>query len=127
MDETIVKAFVLCDEVRDSPGSLGRKDLLGAGLTVIRATEPFPIKRTFWAYVELTSQKPDGDAQLAIMRADSGRRYYFRIVPVRFADRLQVTKIAIRVFDTSFPIAGVYYVELWYNGDWVIDQRLEVV
>ena len=26
-----------------------------------------------------------------------------------------------------FPVPGVYFVELWYNGLWILDQRLEVV
>jgi hypothetical protein len=53
MDEPVLKAFVLCDEISDSASGPDRKDLRGAGLSVIYATGEFPIKQTFWIYVEL--------------------------------------------------------------------------
>ena len=61
------------------------------------------------------------------MRADSGRRLFFRVMPIEFADHLHTTLIAVRVFDCSLPAAGVYFVELWYDGEWRIDQRFEVI
>jgi hypothetical protein len=127
MAETVIKAFVLCDEITNSSSDSGQKDLRGAGLTFIRASGSFPIKHNFWVYVEITDQKSTGNIQLAIMRADSGRRFFFRIIPVQFPNPLQTTVVAIRVFECSFPAPGVYYVELWYDGQWTIDQRLEVV
>jgi hypothetical protein len=127
MDDPVIKAFVLCDEITNSAGGTGQKDLRGAGRISFRALDPFPIKRSFWVYIELTGRKPAGTIQLAIMRADSGRRFFFRSMPVEFPNRLRTTLVSTRVFDCSFPTSGIYYVELWYDGKWVIDQRLEVV
>src|ERR1051326_4991253 len=96
MSEAVLKAFVLCDEITDSPGGAVRKDLRGAGLAMIPVTTPLPIKRTFWVYLELTDQKPSGNLQLAIMRADSGRRLFFRVIAVQFPQPLQTTLVADR-------------------------------
>ena len=127
MSEPILKAFVLCDEIVDSPGGSGQKDIRGAGLSIIQVSETFPAKRTFWVYIEIADQKSTGNIQLALMRADSGRRLFFRVMPIEFPDQLHATVVAVRVFDCTLPAAGVYFVELWYNDEWRIDQRFEVI
>jgi hypothetical protein len=127
MTEPILKAFVLCDEIADSPGGSGQWDLRGAGLAVLRAADSFPVKRSFWVYIELTDLKPTGTIQLALVRADSGRRHFFRDVAVAFSDPLGSTRVSIRLFECIFPVPGVYFVELWYDGSWLLDQRFEVV
>jgi len=127
MREPSVTAFVLCDDITTSAGTTDQKDLSGAGLAMIRASDVYPIKRSFWTYLELADGKPTGNVRLAIMRADSGRRLFFRSIPVQFSSPFQSTLVAIRVFECVFPAAGVYYVELWYDENWVVDQRLEVI
>src|SRR5258707_1138209 len=127
MSEPVFKAFVLCDEINDSQDGSGQKDIRGAGLSVIHAAGSFPVKHSFWIYIELADQKPAGNTQLALMRADSGRRLFFRMMPIEFPDQLNTTIVVVRVFDCSLPAAGVYFVELWYDGEWRIDQRLEVI
>jgi hypothetical protein len=125
--EAVLKAFIVCDRIVDSEGAPGQMDLLGAGLSTIHASTLFPFKRTFWVYIELADQKPAAAIQLSLMRADSGRRLFFRVMSIEFPHRLQTTSVAVRVFDCTFPAAGMYFVELWYDGEWQIDQRLEVV
>ena len=127
MSEATFKAFVLCDEIADSLGGPSQKDLRGAGLSVIRASGDFPIKRTFWVYIEVVDRQSTGSIQLSLMRADSGRRLFFRVMPIAFQDQLHATVVVVRVFDCSLPAPGVYFVELWYNGQWQIDQRIEVI
>jgi hypothetical protein len=127
MSEPVFKAFVLCDEIADASGGSGQKDLRGAGLSVIHASGSFPVKRTFWVYVEVADQKPTGRIQLAVMRADSGRRLFFRVMPIEFPDQLHTIIVGVRVFECSFPSPGVFFVELWYDGEWQIDQRFEVI
>jgi hypothetical protein len=127
MSLPILKAFVLCDNVSDNAANSDQKDLQGAGLSRIECVEPFPVKLTFWVFVQLSDQKETGKAQLSIMRADSGRRYFFRSVTVRHGDAVQATIFCIRLYDCVFPEQGVYFIELWYDDEWAIDQRLEVV
>lgn len=127
MPEPVVKAFVLCDEIRQRPDS-PQMDLLGAGLSIIRSRTqpPFPCKQTFWAYVLLIDEKPRGHAKLVIRRADSGIQYSFREIEMKHADPLNPSQLAIRVFNFEFPGPGIYFVELWYDGEWLLDHRLEV-
>ncbi len=126
MSLIVLKAFVLCDEIAVKPGSDDQLNLQGAGLSRIDSSAPFPLRFSFWAFVQLSDVKATGKATLAIMRADSGRRYFFRSVTVRHSNALNGTPFCIRVFDCILPTKGVYFVELWYDGEWIVDQRLEV-
>jgi hypothetical protein len=127
MSEPIFRAFVLCDEITDTASGPHQKDLRGAGLEVIRTSGPFPFKRTFWVYIEVAGEKASGKLQLALMRADSGRRLFFRPMTIEFPDQLHTVLIAVRVFDCIFPAPGVFFLELWYDDEWRIDQRFEVI
>lgn len=122
----MLKAFVLCHNITDNPTNQGQKDLEGAGLSRVACAEPFPLKLSFWVFVQMSDQKETGDARLAIMRADSGRRYFFRPINVRHPDLAEATIFCIRLHDCTFPEPGVYFVELWYDDAWVVDQRLEL-
>ena len=122
----MLKAFVLCDRITENPATRDRKDLHGAGLSRIACLDPLPVKLSFWVFVQLSDQKETGEVRLAIMRADSGRRYFFRPITIRHKDTVQATIFCIRLYDCTFPERGVYFVELWYDDVWVVDQRLEL-
>ena len=122
-----LKAFVLCDDVTNKPDSLEQKHLLGAGLCRIASVDPFPAKFTFWTFIQVADRKATAEARLAIMRADSGRRYFFRSITVRHKSAVEATVFCVRLFDCIFSEKGVYFVELWYDNEWLIDQRLEIV
>jgi hypothetical protein len=121
----VLKAFVLCDDLRQYSD---KADLFGAGMGVIksRSIPAFPFKHTFWSYVLLADEKPEGQVQLVIVRADSGRSYSLRKIALQHPDPLKTAQLAIRVFNCEFPEPGVYLVELWYDGEWLLDHRLEV-
>lgn len=127
MSLPMLKAFVLCDNVTEHSTGKDQKDLQGAGLSRVEGLGPFPVKFSFWVFVQLSDQKETGEVRLAIMRADSGRRYFFRPVTVQHKDALHATVFCIRLFDCVFPDRGVYFIELWYDDAWIIDQRLEVM
>jgi hypothetical protein len=116
-----------CDKISDKAGTKDQKDLQGAGLSRIECVDPLPLKTSFWVFTQLADQKKTGEVRLAIMRADSGRRYFFRPVRIRHNDAIHATIFCIRLYDCVFPERGVYFIELWYDGNWIIDQRLEVV
>lgn len=122
----MLKAFVLCNSIADYPTNRDQKDLQGAGLSRVQYTGLLPVKLTFWVFVQLADQKETGEVRLAIMRADSGRRYFFRPITVRHSDTVQATVFCIRLYDCTFPERGVYFVELGYDDVWVVDQLLEL-
>lgn len=122
----MLKAFVLCNNITDNPSNRDQKDLQGAGLSRIDGAGSFPVKLSFWIFVQLSDRKETGKARLALMRADSTRRYFFRPITVRHDDRTQATVFCVRLYDCTFPDPGVYFLELWYDDIWVVDQRLEL-
>jgi hypothetical protein len=122
----MLKAFVLCDRITDNSANKDQKDLQGAGLARVNLVGNFPVKLTFWVFVQLSDQDETGEVRLAIMRADSGRRYFFRSITIRHNDPAQATVFCVRLYDCTFPSQGVYFVELWYNDLWVVDQRIEL-
>src|SRR5436305_9406581 len=115
----MLKAFDFCNDITDNPVNQDQKDLHGAGLSRFACVDPLPVKLSFWVFVQLSDQKETGEARLAIMRADSDRRYFFRPVTIRHADTVQATVFCIRLYDCTFPERGVYFVELWYDNVWV--------
>jgi hypothetical protein len=115
MDEAMLKAFVLCDSIIDNPANSDLKDLQGAGLSRLECVEAFPVKRSFWVFVQLSDQKETGEVRLALMRADSGRRYFFRPVIIRHQDSVQATVFCVRLHDCVFPKRGIYFLELWFK------------
>lgn len=121
----MLKAFVLCNDITDNSANPDQKDLQGAGLSRIDCITPFPVKLSFWLFAQLWDQKEAGEVRLAIMRADSGRRYFFRPITIRHK-AAQATVFCVRLYDCTFPERGVYFLELWYDGVWVVDQRLEL-
>ena len=122
----MLKAFVLCHNIIDHPANRDQKDLEGAGLYRMECPDPLPAKSSFWVFVQLADQKATGEVRLAIMRADSGRRYFFRPITVRHQDTLQATVFCVRLYDCTFPERGVYFLELWYDDAWIVDQRLQL-
>jgi hypothetical protein len=122
----MLKAFVLCRNIVDTPANRDEKDLQGAGLTRMKSVGPFPVKLSFWVFVQLSDHKETGEVRLAIMRADSGRRYFFRPVTVGHKDLVQATVFCIRLYGCTFPERGVYFLELWYDDVWLVDQRVEL-
>lgn len=123
----MLKAFLLCNNITDHPGNKDQKDLEGAGLSRFECVGPFPVKLSFWVFVQVSDQKETGEVRLAIMRADSGRRYFFRAITVQHSDTLQATIFCVRMYDCTFPERGIYFLELWYDDVWVVDQRLQLV
>lgn len=122
----MLKAFVLCNDITDNSANSDQKDLQGAGLSRSACTTPFPVKLSFWLFAQLSDQKEAGEVRLAITRADSGRRYFFRPITIRHEDPAQATVFCVRLYDCIFPERGIYFLELWYDGVWVVDQRLEL-
>jgi len=45
----------------------------------------------------LSDQKETGEVRLAVMRADSGRRYFFRPIIIRHKDAVQATVFCVRL------------------------------
>jgi hypothetical protein len=126
----LLKAFILCDDAREQPG-VAKFDLFGAGVAFIQSgaapASSEVVKRTLWVCVQMYDHKPLGRCRIALMRADSERRYFFREMTIQHRDRLRPTSFIVRLLDCEFPGRGVYFIEFWYDGEWFVDQRLDVL
>ena len=109
MTVPMLKAFVVCENITDNPANRDQKDLHGAGLSQMVCADSVPEKRSFWVFVQLSDQKETGEVRLALMRADSGRRYFFRPITLRHNDSVQATVFCIRLYDCIFPDRGIYF------------------
>jgi hypothetical protein len=126
----LAKAFLLCDEIVKQPGG-GKHDLIGAGVATIVSPLPAEAKsqvfqQTLWVYLQVIDEKLRGKGRLAVRRADSGRAYFFRELSIAHSDPVTLTTVVVRMRSCEFPGRGVYFIEFWYDGEWLIDQRLEV-
>jgi hypothetical protein len=101
--EALIKAFVLCDKINDADGETKQKDLSGAGLAMIRALAPYPFKHTFWMNVELTDSKQSEILRLSIMRADSGRRLFYRAISVWISNPIHLNRGCQSSFRLHLP------------------------
>ena len=90
----MLKAFVVCENITDTPSSGDQKDLHGAGMARMECVDALPLKLSFWVFVQLSDQKETGEVRLALMRADSGRRYFFRPITVRHSDAVRSCHIS---------------------------------
>src|SRR5882724_1746603 len=116
MGGTMLKAFVLCNNIADNAANPLQKDLIGAGLARIEGVGQFPAKLSFWAFVQIADQKAVGKVRLSIMRADSGRRFFFRPITL-LHDMISPTILCVRLYECDIPEPGIYFVELWYDDD----------
>jgi hypothetical protein len=122
----MLKAFVICKDIADNPGNKEQKDLQGAGLSQFVCGDRLPLKVSFWVFVQLSDEKETGEIRFALMRADSGRYINFPPISIRHKNVLQPDGFGVRFYDCIFPVRGIYFLELWYNNEWIVDQRLEV-
>lgn len=122
----MLKAFVLCNEIADNADNPIQKDLIGAGLARVEGVDEFPAKLSFWAFVQIADQKASGKVRLSIMRADSGRRFFFRPIALHHDDMITPTILCVRFYECHIPEPGIYFVELWYDDDWLNDHRLDL-
>jgi|ERR1051325_3457541 hypothetical protein len=68
MDLHMLKAFVLCENITDSPANRDQKDLQGAGLSRFKCVGPLPVKLSFWVFAQMSDEKESGEVRLALMR-----------------------------------------------------------
>lgn len=90
--------------------------------------EEFPSTATpFSVFVVLTDAQGDTTLNLVVARQDDPYVEARRIaLPLRFRDRLQTVKCAIRVSRCSFPSPGTYLFTLYADDDWLAQTVVRV-
>jgi hypothetical protein len=125
-----VRHMLLCDDADRDPKDPGKVNIFGLLTAVSRqgVDLAFPVKHSFTVYLVLTGGRGEGEMQIVATLADSGAGIYESPrYSIRFDnDPLKTKGVIVYVHTCSFPQAGLYWVEFWYNGKMLAHEALEV-
>ena len=121
----VVRSLIACEEIRPDDRNPRRLSLLRV-INTIRATSnpPFPmIRPQFAVFAVLTNARGGGELSLEIRRAEDDAVVYRS--PTRRiafpADPLVLSGVSYGIRNLVFTTAGLYWVQLRYNGDLLAD------
>jgi hypothetical protein len=125
----VVRYLIACEDIPTDPVNPRRVTLVNL-IGVIRSHShpPFPHHPEFCVYAQLTECRGVGDVQIEIEEADTQtvifqtptRRHSFGIDP------LKVFGMSFRIRGCVFPSAGLYWVQLCYNGIVIFREPLKL-
>jgi hypothetical protein len=122
----IVRYMILCEDWSVDPSNARRVNIQGLLTNIDSIDEPpFPLLfPEICVFLALTEGRGAGTAQIICNFEDTGQRIFG--TPTRSVsfgdDPLEVVGVPFRIRDCTFPQAGLYSVQFWYN-DLKIDER----
>jgi hypothetical protein len=125
----IVKAMLLCDDVRPNEANPNRHDIVGLMTRLWSDTGAFPmICRQLCVYVIVTNGRGRGTGLVACVHEETGLTIWRTVSrELRFGnDPLAIQGDYYRMRDVIFPVPGVYNFEYRYNGIVLATQSLVV-
>jgi hypothetical protein len=121
-----VRYLILCEDVQTESHDPHRITLIGL-ISAIHSLDqpPFPLLyRELCVFLQLTECRGSAECRIEIQHANSGRvmfRTRSRTIPFG-NDPLEVVGVTFRIRNCLFMVAGLYWVQFWYN-DQVIAQQ----
>lgn len=115
-----VRHRILCEDVRPDPANPRRINIHGL-LQAIRplgSSALYPLRHSFAVYLMYTGGRGTGQGQVRVESEATALPVYvgqLHAIPTD-PDPLRVRAIAIHIAMCSFPQAGLYWVQFWYNG-----------
>ncbi|HZY90514.1 MAG TPA: hypothetical protein VFE78_37170 [Gemmataceae bacterium] len=128
--QPVVRYLILCEDVQYGPANPDQVTLVRL-VSTIRSQEqpPFPLRHgELCVFIQLTDCRGAGDVRVEIVSEDTGQVIFrTRARRVTFkGDPLEVLGLTFRIRGCTFPAAGLYRVEFWYNGAALAQQPLLV-
>jgi hypothetical protein len=126
----VVRYMLLCDDWRLDPDHNRRIIIVGL-ISNIHAVEepPYPLfYRELCVFLALTEGRGQGEGKIVCVRAEDEQKI-FETHPrtIGFGgDPLEVIGVSFRIRDCSFPRAGLYSVQFWYEGELVEERPLRM-
>jgi hypothetical protein len=122
--------MLLCDDWHLDPANNQRVTIVGL-ITNIHAVDdpPFPLLyREMCVFLALTDWHCQGEGNIVCIFEASGQKVFeTRSRPIDFGpDPLEVLGVPFRIRDISFPQAGLYSVQFWYEGELVEERPLRL-
>lgn len=124
----VVRYMLLCEDWR-ADGPHGRRVNIIGLLWNIRALDdpPYPLLyREFCVFLALTEGRKTGNGHIVCVFEDTGETVFSTPPqPISFAnDPLAVVGVSFRIRDCTFPRAGRYSVQFWFEGTLVEERPL---
>lgn len=126
----VVRYMLLCDDWRLDPQNNRRVTIIGL-ISNIHAIEdpPYPLfYREMCVFLALTEGRGQGEGNIVCVVEESGQKVFeTRARPISFPpDPLEVVGVPFRIRDCSFPQAGLYSVQFWYEGELVEERPMRM-
>jgi len=122
--------MLLCDDWQVDAENARRITIVGL-LTNVHAIDdpPYPLfYQEMCVFLVLTEGRGEGEGKIACVFEDDGRKVFeTRGRPIPFgSDPLEVVGVPFRIRDCTFPQAGLYRVQFWYEGELVEERPLRL-
>ena len=126
----VVRYMLLCDDWRVDPDNSNRVTIIGL-ITHIHAVEdpPYPLfYQEMCVFLVLTEGRGKGKGKIVCVFEEDRRKVFeTRSRPISFGpDPMEVVGVPFRIRDCSFPRAGLYMVQFWYEGELVEERPLRM-
>lgn len=120
----MAKALWICDGTIGFPNQ--KTDVMGLFNSISPQQFPYFHPR-FVAFAQLSGGLGNVTCNIDVTYAATGQLLHSSNVRVlNFANRDQTIQLAQTIAACSFPQPGIYLVELFCNGKWVADTKLEL-
>jgi hypothetical protein len=126
----VVRYMLLCDDWQLDPQNHRRVTIIGL-ISNIHALEdpPYPLLcREICVFLALTEGRGQGEGKIVCVVEGSGQKIFeTRARQIAFGpDPLEVVGVPFRIRDCSFPHAGLYSVQFWYDGELVGERTIRM-
>ena len=121
----VVRYLIVCKDIVLDP-TTKQVNLIGL-ISTIRALQSFPIRHEeLCVFVQLIECRGAGRIRVQIVQADTDRIIFrTRTGSVSFGnDPLEVLGVRFRIRNCDFPVAGLYWVQFWYNDELIEQQPI---
>ena len=123
----VVRYMLLCDDWRLDTQNRRHVTIVGL-LSNITAVDdpPYPLLyREMCVFLALTEGRGPGEGQIICVFEETGQKVFeTRKRSISFGpDPLEVVGVPFRIRDCTFPQAGLYSVQFWYDGV-LVEERL---
>lgn len=126
----VIRHMIVCEDIPIDPARPQRVTLVNL-LSSVRSPNqpPFPFRcPKLSVYVQLTECRGLAQVNLRIEQEDT-QKIILRTAPrkISFGNApLQVFNMFFRLRDCTFPSAGLYWVQLWYNNTVIFREPLKL-
>jgi hypothetical protein len=126
----VIRHMLLCEDVSPNRVNPRKLNVFGLLSTLRSSGDPplYPVVAQFCVYLLMAGGRGEGFLRIVISFAETAEVIYMgQEHPIAFeADPLKVHAASVRVSRCEFPFSGLYWVELWYNGEVLCTEPLQV-